>query len=175
MKKILAIAFLGALIGALIMAGTSAFDIRSSLVFNGMFMGSDITCDGENSSPDLSWSDVPPEAKSLALILHDPDAPHKNGFYHWIVVDIPASTVGIAAGRKFSAPARELLNDAGKRGYVGPCPPKESGEHHYHFALYALDVEKISLPPDATSYEIDLIVRSHAIAQTEIIGLYRRN
>ena len=131
-------------------------------------------CGGENISPDLRFAGVPAGAKSLALIVHDPDAPHPHGWYHWLVADIPVTVAGVAKGAKFALPARELPTDFGKPGYNGPCPPKGSGPHHYHFILYALDVEKIELPAGMTPYQVHQAIRLRAVKETEITGLYER-
>jgi len=169
MKKVLVLIFTG----VFIMANTEAkaFDISSAAVQNNVFMAAeqaDGKCGGENVSPDLKWSGIPAEAKSLALIVHDPDAPHKHGWYHWIVVDIPVTVTGIEKGAKFAKPARAL------DGYNGPCPPAGHGVHHYNFTLYALNVERMELKPSLTPYEIEKAVKAHALAQTKVTGLYER-
>ena len=175
MKKILATIFAGAFIMAHNHA--MAFSISSNSIQNNSFMSSSQAsdrCGGENISPDLEWSGVPDGAKSLALIVHDPDAPRPNGFYHWLVVDIPADIAGLAKGEKFAAPARELNTDSGVPGYMGPCPPQGHGVHHYHFNLYALNVDKIKLTPDMTPTEIEAAVQSQSLGQATITGLYER-
>ena len=129
---------------------------------------------GANISPDLEWANVPSAARSLALVVHDPDAPHPNGFYHWLVVDIPTTITGIAKGAKFAPPARELNTDFGVPGYNGPCPPRGSGPHHYHFTLYAIAVEKLDIPTGAGPHEIASAIQAAALGQTTITGLYKR-
>ncbi|MCL2469053.1 MAG: YbhB/YbcL family Raf kinase inhibitor-like protein [Alphaproteobacteria bacterium] len=174
MKKILAIIFAGAFIMA---AQAKAMEMDSSTIENNVFMASEQAyseCGGMNISPDLRWFDVPEEAKSLALIVHDPDAPRDFGWYHWIVVDIPPSVTGVEKGAKFDAPARELATDYGVPGYNGPCPPIGHGVHHYHFMLYALDVEELDLTPDMKPHEIDATVKASSLAQATITGLYER-
>src|SRR5258708_687538 len=95
------------------------------------------TCEGGNINPELHIQNIPEEAKSLALILHDPDAPVPGGFTHWVVWNI-APTTAIIKQESTSPGSVEGKNGAGRLGYVGPCPP--SGTHHYEFRLYALDV-----------------------------------
>src|SRR5258708_15690621 len=99
------------------------------------------TCDGADSAPLLKWDGVPPAAKSLALIVDDPDAPDPKAprftYVHWVLYDIPASAGGTGAGGSVPAGAREGLNDWKRRGYGGPCPP--IGRHRYFFKLFALD------------------------------------
>jgi Raf kinase inhibitor-like YbhB/YbcL family protein len=142
-------------------------------------MGGDIpskfSCDERNISPELSWTGAPPQTKSFALIMHDPDAPKTGGYTHWIVYNMPATSDHIAE----KAPNQDQLpgggmqgkNDNGTYGYVGPCPP--SGTHRYYFRLYALDVE---LSPGAGRSKADLekAMEGHVVAQAELVGKYKR-
>jgi Raf kinase inhibitor-like YbhB/YbcL family protein len=116
---------------------------------------------GQAVSPPLTISGAPPEAKSLALIVDDPDAPGGT-FTHWVVWNIAPSTTSVAEGLT-PAGASEGKNTSGQNGYAAPCPP--SGEHHYVFNLYALDAPQI-----ATADEIP----KHAVAQAKLVGRYRR-
>lgn len=127
------------------------------------------TCDGTNQSPPLAIADVPPHALSLALIVHDPDAPGGD-FVHWTVWNMPATTKSFGSG---SLPfgAIEGKTDFGLPGYGGPCPP--SGTHHYQFTLYALDLP-ISLDPSSTRSQLEQAMAGHVLVQTLLIGTYRR-
>lgn len=133
------------------------------------------TCEGQNISPALSWADAPQEAKSFALILHDPDAPKKDGFTHWVVYNIPASVNRIAESvpHNASIPGVGLQgrNDSGKVGYMGPCPP--SGTHRYFARLYALRAEP-ELGPNATYAEVLAAMRDKIIEETELMGTYAK-
>ncbi|WP_456413375.1 YbhB/YbcL family Raf kinase inhibitor-like protein [Thiolapillus sp.] len=137
-------------------------------------------CDGENISPALSWKDVPPETKSFALTVYDPDAPTGSGWWHWVVFNIPADTRALP--KDAGNPARKLLpaqvvqsrTDFGTPGYGGPCPPKGHGTHHYHFTLYALDVEKLPHGEDAPAAQIGFFINQHKLAESTITGLYSR-
>ena len=176
MKKVLAIIFAG-VIFTMANALVTSLDISSETVRDNSFMAAQQAsdkCGGENISPDLKWSGMPQGAKSLALIVHDPDAPVEHGWYHWIVVDIPVKVTGIAKGAKFAKPAREIATNYGNPGYGGPCPPVGHGVHHYNFTLYALDIKKIKLTPEMKPYEVEAAVKAHAIAQATITGLYER-
>src|SRR5256885_1871315 len=95
------------------------------------------TCEGQNTSPEIEWMGIPPAADELALICHDPDAPHENGWVHWVVCKIPTSEPGLIEGDDHSFVQGK--NDFGDVGYGGPMPPIGHGPHHYHFCLYALD------------------------------------
>lgn len=132
-------------------------------------IASKFTCDGDNVNPALSWSGVPGDAKSLALIMDDPDAPG-GLFVHWLVWDIAPTEKGIAEA-SVPADAVQGENGAGKSEYMGPCPP--DGEHHYHFALYALDVE-LDLPTTTDKEELEEAMVGHVLDRAELVGVYER-
>lgn len=127
------------------------------------------TCDGENINPPLEISGVPQEAKSLALIMDDPDAPHGT-WVHWVMWNIDPKTIGIAEDSVPSG-AVEGMTSFGEPGYGGPCPPDR--EHRYFFKLYALDSD-ISLPSSVTKEQIEAELDGHVLGLTELIGLYER-
>lgn len=127
------------------------------------------TCDGANSSPPLAFAGVPGAAKSLALIVDDPDAPGGT-FDHWIVWNIPANTTSVAEGQSPQGVAGR--NGFGKSGYGGPCPP--SGEHRYQFKLYALD-SALNLPPSASKGDVENAMNGHTLAKAQMMGRYRRS
>src|SRR5438552_9197688 len=136
------------------------------------------TCDDADSSPPLAWSGVPENAKSLALIVDDPDAPDpaapKRTYVHWVLYDIPMSATGLPpGGGAFQLPkgTREGNNDWGKTGYGGPCPP--IGRHRYFFKLYALDVE-LGDRGTLTKADLELLMQGHVIDKTELMGTYQR-
>lgn len=136
------------------------------------------TCDGENLSPSLSWSEVPAGTKSLALIVDDPDAPDpaapKRVFTHWVLYNLPLDTTGLAPGvqsRLLPPGTREGYNDWKRAGYGGPCPP--IGRHRYFHRLYALDI----LFPDLGAVgktELLQAMHGHILEQAELIGHYQR-
>jgi len=128
------------------------------------------SCDGANQSPALKWDEPPAGTKSFALVIDDPDAP--SGTYrHWGAYDIPASTRSIASGQRVGT---EVNNDKGTPGYTGPCPPKGHGVHHYHFRLFALDVDRLALSPNPKVADVENEASKHAIAQGELIGTFER-
>ncbi|HZC37179.1 MAG TPA: YbhB/YbcL family Raf kinase inhibitor-like protein [Sphingomicrobium sp.] len=137
---------------------------------NGGAIPAQYTCDGANRSPALQWSDPPPGTKSFALVIDDPDAP-SGTFRHWGAYDIPATVRSIGPGQAAGAQA---INDFGKAGYGGPCPPPGHGPHHYHFKLFALDVGKLSVPANAKVADVENAVQQHAIGQGELVGTYER-
>lgn len=128
--------------------------------------------DNGNINPELLIQNVPAEAKSLALIMHDPDAPMKGGFTHWIVWNIDPSTTRIK-DESIPPGAMEGKNGAGHPGYFGPKPPPGPA-HHYHFYLYALDSE-LNLPngEDTTADILQKAIDQHEIAKAELVGLYK--
>jgi Raf kinase inhibitor-like YbhB/YbcL family protein len=147
---------------------------RISLTSNAFRDGQPIptqySCDGADQSPPLQWGEPPPGTKSFVLVVDDPDAP-SGTFRHWGVYDIPASARSIGAGQKVGT---EVSNDFGKPGYGGPCPPKGHGPHHYHFKLFALDVDKLNVGPGARVVDVENEASKHAIAQGELVGTYER-
>jgi hypothetical protein len=131
------------------------------------------TCDGANVSPPLAWSGAPKEARSLAIVCSDPDAP--NGvWYHWAIFDIPRDAPELHEHCTSDGASPQGRNDFGKTGYGGPCPPRGHGRHHYHFELFALDVARLNLPATAGCREVEAAARSHALATTELVGVYSR-
>ncbi len=131
-------------------------------------------CMGENISPDLSWSGAPDDTKSYAIICHDPDAPTATGWYHWLVLNIPAAKTSIESGEKLSAPIVETITDFGSYGYGGACPPVGHGVHHYIFTVYALDVAGLDVKKETKPKEVENLVKKHAIASAKITATYQR-
>ncbi len=128
---------------------------------------SEFTCDGRNVSPQLSWEDVPDGTKSFALGVTDPDAPGGT-WIHWLVYDISKDLREIKRG---SLPdgSEEVVNDFGRKGYGGPCPPY--GTHRYFFIIYALDTEHLEGLSKRNFFDI---VEQHTIEKAEIMGSYKR-
>ena len=127
------------------------------------------TCDGSDVNPPLLIENVPPTAKSLALIVDDPDAP-AGTWVHWVVWNISPSTGAIMENTVPSG-AEQGLNDFRKRSYGGPCPP--SGTHRYFFKIYALDTT-LTLGSNTTKAVLEKTMKGHVVAQGELIGLYKR-
>ena len=129
------------------------------------------TSDGENISPSLQWSKIPPKTKQLALICHDPDAPLPLGFTHWTIYNIPPDVKAIAEGK--GNQYTEGSNTSGSNGYTGPAPPSGHGIHHYYFWLYALD-KALDLQPGLNREELLEAIADSVIAQARLVGIYRR-
>jgi Raf kinase inhibitor-like YbhB/YbcL family protein len=136
------------------------------------------TCDGADTSPALEWSNIPPGALSLVLIVDDPDAPDpaapKQTWVHWVLYNIPPTATGLPAAADAAhlpAGTRVGLNDWKKAAYGGPCPPV--GRHRYFHKLYALD----AVLPDLghpTKRQVEAAMGNHIIAQVEMVATYQR-
>lgn len=149
--------------------------INEANVFNGF------GCTGKNFSPQIIINDIPASAKSLALTMYDPDAPTGSGWWHWIVYNIPPTTKTIFSGDKKIAPwvsfGRNAVfgrNDFGTYNYGGPCPPVNHGKHHYTLTIYALGVEKLDLPKDASAALIGYNINANVVEKASITAIYQR-
>lgn len=126
------------------------------------------SCDGANRPPPLAWGETPEGTKSFALVVDDPDAP-SGTFRHWGAYNIPAAARLLQAGA-----FDEAVNDFGKPGYGGPCPPKGHGPHHYRFKLFALDADRLDAGAGAKVDEVEKQANKHAIGRDELTGTYER-
>ena len=131
------------------------------------------TCDGKNVNPELHIADVPKEAKSLALIMDDPDVPEvvrsDRMWVHWIIFNLSAATKILA--KNAQPDGLPGLNTGGEMKYHGPCPPDR--QHRYFFKLYALDTI-LNLPRGVTKAELEKAMQDHVLEKTELMGLYNR-
>lgn len=131
------------------------------------------TCEGENINPELNISGVPKNAKTLVLIMDDPDVPEfvrKDRMYdHWVVFNIPPNTTRIP--ERSQPPGTPGKNTGGGLGYTGPCPPDR--EHRYFFKLYALGCE-LTLPKGSTKHDVENAIKGHILAQTQLMGRYEK-
>jgi Raf kinase inhibitor-like YbhB/YbcL family protein len=149
-------------------------NMKDAQVFSGF------GCSGQNISPALAWKNFPPETESFALMVHDPDAPTGSGWWHWVVYNIPPKVsslpagVGKADGGLLPQGAVQSNTDFGGPGYGGPCPPKGDKPHRYVFTIFALKVEKLDLPPNASGALVGFVVRQNAIGKASLTGYYGR-
>ena len=139
-------------------------------VFNGMGY------EGDNISPHLAWDEVPPGCKSFAVTCYDPDAPTGSGWWHWVVVNLPANTRVLPQGSGSSLVplpegALETRTDYGKAGYGGAAPPK-GRTHRYIFTVHALDVEKLDVDADASGAMVGFNIHFHSLDRASITALY---
>jgi Raf kinase inhibitor-like YbhB/YbcL family protein len=130
------------------------------------FMATD--CGGQNRSPSLAWANAPNNAKSFALVMHDPDAPIAGGFDHWVVYNLPAATRELAANAKLSA--NQLgTTSRNTAEYYGPCPPPGPA-HHYTLTLYALDLAHIETSAPLTAAQLEQRIAGHVLARAVLRG-----
>ncbi|MDC0611066.1 YbhB/YbcL family Raf kinase inhibitor-like protein [Vibrio sp.] len=143
--------------------------LSSAFVFNGF------GCSGENHSPQLSWSNAPKGTKSFAVTVYDPDAPSVSGWWHWNIVDIPASTTNIKQGQSTeSLKATAITNDFGTKAFGGACPPKGHGMHRYQFTVWALPYEKMSLPENPQAALVGYMLNQDTLGMARITATYSR-
>ncbi|HJV96290.1 MAG TPA: YbhB/YbcL family Raf kinase inhibitor-like protein [Albitalea sp.] len=134
------------------------------------------TCEGKDLAPPLAWSGVPSAARSLVLIVDDPDAPDpaapKRTWVHWVLYDMAPAATGLPeGGQPLPEGTREGVNDWNRQGYGGPCPP--IGTHRYFFKLYALDTMLPALQ-QPTKAVVEHAMKGHVLAQAELVGTYRK-
>lgn len=163
--------------------------LRSPAFDEGGMIPREFTCDGAGDSPPLGWSGVPGNARELALVVDDPDAP-MGTFSHWVVVNLPPGLRGLDRGVSAGAvvPAASMIsvdgargepvarqgkNDFGKVGYGGPCPP--SGSHRYVFRIYALDTPLAIFGESPTRSEVLAAIKGHILAEGRLVGRYGRS
>lgn len=145
------------------------FALESSAFENAQAIPDRHTCEGEDVSPPLRWTDAPNGTRSLALIVDDPDAPG-GVFTHWLAWSLDPAAAGLDEGE---AAPREGRNDFGRTGYRGPCPPRGHGRHRYAFRLYALDTE-LELGAGAAKGELEQAIEGHVLMTSELVGTYER-
>jgi hypothetical protein len=174
---------IGIAIGIIFTSTTYAFDLSSpdveeghalkaSQIYNGF------GCSGDNFSPTLIWKDPPAGTHSFAVTVYDPDAPTGSGWWHWLVYDIAVSATYLPSGVsvKVSLPpgAKQGRNDFGEKKFGGACPPAADKPHRYVFTLYALRVEKLGVPEDASAALIGFMLNSHSLGKAQLTATYSR-
>jgi Raf kinase inhibitor-like YbhB/YbcL family protein len=145
----------------------TTFALTSEAFTNGQPIPAQFTCDGAGQPPPLAWGEPPEGTRSFTLVVDDPDAP-SGLFHHWGAYNIPASA------RSIPGSAPQAVNDFGKPGYGDPCPPKGHGPHHYHFKLFALDVDRLDLPGNAKIAQVESEAEKHLVGRAELTGTYER-
>jgi Raf kinase inhibitor-like YbhB/YbcL family protein len=159
------------------------FDLRSDDIADGQMLSEDQLFDGfgmsgRNISPSLSWSGFPEATKSFAVTCFDPDAPTGSGFWHWLVLGIPASVTkldkGVAGTNGSGLPegAFHVRNDYGAKDFGGAAPPAGDPPHRYVFAVHALDVESLDVNDEITPAVAGFNLRFHTIARAVLVPVY---
>jgi Raf kinase inhibitor-like YbhB/YbcL family protein len=163
-------------------AAVVAFQLTSSDVKNGTFAPAQIYngfgCSGGNVSPQLSWKGAPAGTQSFVVTVYDPDAPTGSGFWHWVVINLPAAATslptGVSRSGKLPAGAIETRTDFGAPGYGGPCPPAGDKPHRYIFTVHALKVPKLDLDAQASGAMVGFMVHSHTLGSATFTARYGR-
>jgi Raf kinase inhibitor-like YbhB/YbcL family protein len=181
MRTILVLALLALAAPA---AAAGMFKLQSADVKPGAMLGEEqvfngFGCSGGNVSPQLSWENAPAGTKSFAVTVYDPDAPTGSGWWHWIVYDIPAGTKELAKGAgsgnaALPEGAQQGRTDFGQPGFGGACPPPGGKPHRYIFTVYALKVDKLDVPKDASPAMIGFSTRANALASATFTAMYGR-
>ena len=156
-----------------------SFALRSDDVRAGTQMGAELSYAGGNRSPHLAWSGAPEETRSYVVTCFDPDAPTPSGFWHWVLVDVPASVTELPAGAgkedgtALPKGAFHCRNDYGSMGYGGPAPPVGDRPHRYYFAVHALGVEKLGVENTASPAAVAFTMLSHQLGRALLMSTYK--
>jgi Raf kinase inhibitor-like YbhB/YbcL family protein len=142
-------------------------ELKSMEFKDNQFIPAQFTCEGKNINPALIIEQTPQEAKSLALIVDDPDAP-MGTWVHWVVFDIPP----ISKIEENSIPGKQGINSSGEKNYHGPCPP--FGVHRYFFKAYALDTI-LNVKEGVSKEQLEKAMQGHILANAQLVGLYKKN
>jgi Raf kinase inhibitor-like YbhB/YbcL family protein len=171
------------LILSLSLIGQSTFTLNSNTLggnsttleeFNGF------GCNGQNTSPQLTWSNAPEGTKSFAITMYDPDAPTGSGWWHWLVFDIPADinevlkNAGNIESGLMPSEAIQSMTNYGAYGYGGPCPPENHGIHQYVITVHALKVDKLGLDKNTNPAVVGYYLWNNTIEKASIVTYYER-
>lgn len=156
-------------------------DLPDGKMIPQQFVYNSFGCNGGNESPALAWSNPPAGTRSFAITVHDPDAPTGGaGFWHWMVVNLPATMTGLARGdgvvgsTHLPAGAQQIRTDYGIEGWGGPCPPVGDKPHHYNFTVYALKVDHLDIAPGTTASVAGFMINENAIGKATLTARYGR-
>lgn len=148
-------------------------DLQSQMTKKHVF--NDFGAGGDNLSPHMKWENPPEGTKSFLLICYDPDAPTVSGWWHWCVANIPADCLEFQSGiQDYPRGCVHGLNDYGKEGYGGACPPPGDPAHAYHFTIYALSTEKLEVPNGTQPAMIMFNANAHILAKATVSSYYSR-
>ena len=174
-----------ALLGASTLTHAAGFelsspDIKAGSLMDKKFEFNGFGCSGDNKSPALQWRGAPAGTKSFAVTMYDPDAPTGSGWWHWSVINLPASVTalqpdaGAVGGANLPAGASHVRIDFGVAGWGGTCPPAGDKPHRYIFTVHALKTEKLEIPPDATAALAGYMINANALSKASFTAKYGR-
>lgn len=176
MYKYIGIFVCSTLIGASDNVKLTSFQLTSPAFQQGETIDSIYTCSGKNKMPVLSWTGVPKNTETFAIICDDPDAPTAEPWVHWVVFNIPGTTTSLTKSlgrtKQFEDGTTQGMNTSSRIGYDGPCPPRAK-VHRYFFKIYALDTE-LKLNAGSTKKQLLNAMKGHILAQAELMGTYKR-
>lgn len=166
-------------------SNADAFTVESNDVAPGkavapQFIFNGFGCSGGNVSPELHWQGAPAGTQSFAVTIYDPDAPTGSGWWHWFVVNLPASTkslpqgAGAPNGSKLPPGAQQIRTDYGAQGYGGPCPPAGDKPHRYVVTVHAIKVAKLDIPNDATAALAGFMVNANSLGKATFTFMHGR-
>jgi Raf kinase inhibitor-like YbhB/YbcL family protein len=150
-----------------------ALRITSPALSDGGTIPTRYSCDGENRSPPLTWSDAPDRTASFVLIVDDPDAPGGT-FTHWVLYDVPGHTTELSEALSEGRIGLAGRNSFGRTGYGGPCPPPGDPPHRYRFTLHALDLPTLGLSKHAERAQVEAAMSGHTRAVAQLVARYQR-
>jgi Raf kinase inhibitor-like YbhB/YbcL family protein len=155
-------------------------DIKSGAMMDKKFEANVFGCSGENKSPALKWSGAPKDTKSFAVTVYDPDAPTGSGWWHWSVINIPATVTelkpdaGNASNANLPAGAKQVRIDYGTAAWGGACPPPGDKPHRYVFTVHALKTDKLDIPADATAALAGFMINGNSVGKATFTAKYGR-
>ena len=175
MKKLIATLLLG-----LAATSAAALELHSDDMSEGQLLSANqvfngFGCSGKNISPHLSWDAVPEGTKSIAITAYDPDAPTGSGWWHWLVVNLPADTRELPRGISGKLKqGLEVETDFGKPGFGGACPPVGHGMHRYQFTVWALKGDKVDVTAESSAALVGYMLNSMALDKATLTATYFR-
>ncbi|ANZ38387.1 PEBP family protein [Lentzea guizhouensis] len=161
-----------------LLPAAGSFSVTSADVADGEQLPDAQVFEGGNTSPQLSWSGFPAETRSFVVTCFDPDAPTPSGFWHWVAVNIPASTTSLDTGAGASddtlpGDAFHVRSDYGTRAFGGAAPPKGDHPHRYYFVVHAVDVDALDVDGDASPAVVSFNLAFHTLARAIITPTYQ--
>ena len=159
-----------------LLPATASFTVTSDDVTDGQPLKDDQVADFGNTSPQLSWEGAPDGTRSYVVTCFDPDAPTPCGYWHWVLVDLPADVTSLdtgAASGSLPGKAFHVRNDAGDVGFTGAAPPPNDQVHRYYFVVHALDTDSLGVEPDAMPTFVAFNVLFHTLGRAVLQGTYQ--